>query len=89
MIPLSHSFLSFALSNAPLILEHSPIEDNLICEQAKITLIGVGSANTRTALVLMRTGVKAGNIIMMDRNGFLHPNREDVEAKKKENPRIW
>jgi len=57
--------------------------------QAKINMIGVGAANTRTALVLMRAGVKAGNIIMVDRNGILHPNRKDVEAKKKENPWKW
>jgi len=57
--------------------------------QAKITMIGVGSANTRTAMVLMRAGVKAGNIVMVDRNGILHPNRKDVETKKKENPWKW
>jgi malate dehydrogenase (oxaloacetate-decarboxylating) len=57
--------------------------------QAKIAMLGVGSANTRTALVLMRAGVKAGNLVMVDRKGILHPNRNDVEAEKEENPWKW
>jgi malate dehydrogenase (oxaloacetate-decarboxylating) len=57
--------------------------------QAKIAMLGVGSANTRTALVLTRAGAKAGNIIMVDRHGILHPNRKDVEAEKEENPWKW
>jgi malate dehydrogenase (oxaloacetate-decarboxylating) len=58
-------------------------------DQAKIVMVGVGAANTRTALVMMSAGVKAGNIIMVDRNGILQPNRKDIEAKKKENPWKW
>jgi malate dehydrogenase (oxaloacetate-decarboxylating) len=57
--------------------------------EAKITMIGVGSANTRTAIVLMRAGVKPGNIIMVDSKGILHPNRKDLEAEKEENPWKW
>jgi malate dehydrogenase (oxaloacetate-decarboxylating) len=57
--------------------------------QAKIVLFGVGAANTRTALVLMRAGVKAGNLVLVDRKGVLHPNRKDIEAKKDENPWKW
>ncbi len=57
--------------------------------EAKITMIGVGSANTRTAIVLMRAGVKSGNIIMVDSKGMLHPNRKDIEAEKEENPWKW
>jgi len=57
--------------------------------QAKITMIGVGSANTRTAIVLIRAGAKPGNIIMVDTKGILHPNRKDVEAEKEENPWKW
>jgi malate dehydrogenase (oxaloacetate-decarboxylating) len=57
--------------------------------EAKITMIGVGSANTRTAIVLMRAGVKSGNIIMVDSKGILHPNRKDAEAEKEENPWKW
>ena len=57
--------------------------------EAKITMIGVGSANTRTAIVLMRIGVKPGNILMVDSKGILHSNRKDVEAEKEENPWKW
>ena len=58
-------------------------------DQALVTMIGVGSANTRTAIVLMRAGVKPGNIIMVDSKGILHPNRKDLEAGKEENPWKW
>ena len=57
--------------------------------EVKIAMLGVGAANTRTALVLMRVGVKASNIIMVDRKGILHPNRTDLDAKKEENPWKW
>ena len=57
--------------------------------EAKITMIGVGSANTRTAIVLMRAGVKPGNITMVDSKGILHPNRKNIEAEKEENPWKW
>jgi malate dehydrogenase (oxaloacetate-decarboxylating) len=50
--------------------------------EAKIAMIGVGSANTRTAIVLMRAGVKPGNILMVDSKGILHQNRKDIEAEK-------
>jgi malate dehydrogenase (oxaloacetate-decarboxylating) len=57
--------------------------------EAAVTMIGVGSANTRTAIVLMRAGIKPGNILMVDSKGILHPNRKDLEAEKKENPWKW
>lgn len=58
-------------------------------DQALVTVIGVGAANTRTAIVLMRAGVKPENIIMVDSKGILHSNRKDLEAEKKENPWKW
>jgi malate dehydrogenase (oxaloacetate-decarboxylating) len=57
--------------------------------QAKIVMLGVGSANTRTALVLMRAGVKPGNIIMVEYDGILHAGRKDMEADKENNPWRW
>ncbi len=51
-----------------------------------VTLIGVGSANTRTAYVLFRAGFKPGNIILIDTKGILYPDRPDLEEEKKENP---
>jgi malate dehydrogenase (oxaloacetate-decarboxylating) len=58
-------------------------------DEALITLVGAGSANTRTAIVLMRAGVKPENIIVVDTKGILHPNRKDLEAEKKANPWKW
>lgn len=49
-----------------------------------ITLVGAGSANIRTAYVLMRWGVKPGNIILVDTKGVVHKGRKDVT--KEEDP---
>ncbi len=43
-----------------------------------IALVGAGAANTRTAYVLMRWGVKPGNILMADVNGMIHRGRTDL-----------
>ena len=55
-------------------------------KQSLITLFGAGSANMRTAYVLIRWGIPPGNIIMVDSKGILHPNRPDIEKIKEENP---
>jgi len=47
------------------------------CESL-ITLMGSGAANIRTAYVLMKWGVKPGNIIMVDTKGVVHPDRKDI-----------
>jgi malate dehydrogenase (oxaloacetate-decarboxylating) len=49
-----------------------------------ITLVGAGSANIRTAYVLMKYGVKPGNIILVDTKGVVHKNRKDIT--KEEDP---
>lgn len=54
--------------------------------EAKITLVGVGSANTRTAYVLFRAGFKPGNIILVDTRGILFAGRPDLERVRQENP---
>jgi len=38
---------------------------------------------------LIRAGVPAGHIIMVDSKGILHPGREDLEADKAANPYKW
>ena len=43
-----------------------------------ITLVGAGSANIRTAYVLMKWGVKPGNIILADTKGVVHKGRTDI-----------
>jgi len=55
-------------------------------KESLITLVGAGSANVRTAYVLIRWGIPPGNIIMVDSKGILHASREDIEKIKEENP---
>ena len=52
-------------------------------------VIGAGAANIAFVRVLLTYGVPAGNVIMVDSKGILHPGREDLEAKKDENPYKW
>jgi malate dehydrogenase (oxaloacetate-decarboxylating) len=47
-------------------------------QETMITLVGVGSANIRTAFVLMKWGVKPGNIILVDTKGLIHRGRQDI-----------
>jgi malate dehydrogenase (oxaloacetate-decarboxylating) len=49
-----------------------------------ITLIGAGAANIRTAYVLIRWGMKPGNILMVDTKGVIYPGRKDLT--KEEDP---
>jgi len=49
-----------------------------------ITLVGAGSANIRTAYVLMKWGIKPGNIILVDTKGVVHKGRKDIT--KEEDP---
>jgi malate dehydrogenase (oxaloacetate-decarboxylating) len=49
-----------------------------------ITLVGAGSANIRTAYVLMKWGVKPGNILLVDSKGVVHRGRTDIT--KEEDP---
>jgi len=46
-----------------------------------ITLVGAGAANMRTAYVLMKWGIKPGNILMVDTKGLIYPGREDIKEK--------
>jgi len=46
-----------------------------------ITLVGAGSANLRTAYVLIRWGVKPGNILLVDTKGLVYPGRKDITQK--------
>jgi malate dehydrogenase (oxaloacetate-decarboxylating) len=53
-------------------------------KDALITLVGAGSANIRTAYVLMKWGVKPGNILLVDSKGVVHRGRKDIT--KEEDP---
>jgi malate dehydrogenase (oxaloacetate-decarboxylating) len=52
--------------------------------ESLVTLVGAGSANLRTAYVLIRWGMKPGNIIFVDTKGVIYPGREDI--KEEEDP---
>lgn len=47
-------------------------------KKALITLVGAGAANLRTAYVLIRWGLKPGNIMMADTKGLVYPGRKDI-----------
>jgi malate dehydrogenase (oxaloacetate-decarboxylating) len=47
-------------------------------KKSLITLVGAGAANLRTAFVLIKWGIKPGNIMLVDTKGLLYPGRKDV-----------
>jgi malate dehydrogenase (oxaloacetate-decarboxylating) len=53
-------------------------------KESLITLIGSGAANIRTAYVLMKWGMKPGNIILADSKGVIYKGRADIT--KEEDP---
>ncbi len=53
-------------------------------KKSLITLVGAGSANLRTAYVLIRWGINPGNIMLVDTKGVIYPGRADI--KKEEDP---
>jgi malate dehydrogenase (oxaloacetate-decarboxylating) len=53
-------------------------------KKSLITLVGAGSANLRTAYVLIRWGINPGNIMLVDTKGVIYPGRADI--KKEDDP---
>jgi len=51
--------------------------------KAKISIVGVGAANTRTYYVLKSAGVDPRNILMTDSTGILSTTRRDLEGSYK------
>ena len=58
-------------------------------DRVNYCVIGSGAANIAFVRVLLRTGVPAGNVILVDSRGILHKGREDLEASKGDNPYKW
>jgi malate dehydrogenase (oxaloacetate-decarboxylating) len=58
-------------------------------ERATYCVIGTGAANIAFVRILLRAGVPAGNVIMVDSKGIIHPGREDLEMNKEVNPYKW
>jgi malate dehydrogenase (oxaloacetate-decarboxylating) len=52
-------------------------------DEAKFTIVGCGSANTRTFYVLEAAGVNTKNITVVDSTGILHQGRKDLEGTYK------
>jgi len=52
-------------------------------DEAKFTIVGCGSANTRTFYVLEAAGVNTKNITVVDSAGILHPGRKELEGTYK------
>ncbi|MFP3484361.1 MAG: NADP-dependent malic enzyme [Vulcanisaeta sp.] len=55
-------------------------------EDSVIVLVGAGASNIATARILIKAGVKPGNIILVDSKGILHPEREDMDKLMLTNP---
>ncbi|MFB6470394.1 MAG: NADP-dependent malic enzyme [Vulcanisaeta sp. AZ3] len=55
-------------------------------EDSTIVFVGAGASNVAAARILMKAGVKPGNIILVDSKGILHPEREDMDKLMLENP---
>ncbi|MFP3160045.1 MAG: NADP-dependent malic enzyme [Vulcanisaeta sp.] len=55
-------------------------------EDSTIVFIGAGASNIAAARVLIKAGVKPGNIVLVDSKGILHPEREDMDKLMLTNP---
>jgi len=58
-------------------------------DKVTYSVIGSGAANIAFVRILIRAGVPAGNIILVDSKGILHQGREDLETNKENNPYKW
>ena len=58
-------------------------------DKVTYSVIGSGAANIAFVRILIQAGVPAGNILLVDSKGILHPGREDLEADKVANPYKW
>ena len=54
--------------------------------ESKFVLFGAGAANIALYNLLRRYGVPASNIVVLDRKGVLHPDREDIDRLLFSNP---
>jgi len=62
-----------ALINALKLTGRSPRESRVI-------LLGAGAANIATFILLEKYGFDPGNMILVDRNGILHSERDDMDT---------
>ncbi len=57
--------------------------------EAKITLVGAGASNIRTAKVLIDAGAQPKNLILVDSKGIVCRHRSDIEAVSKDYVEKW
>ncbi len=50
-------------------------------DQVRVTLIGAGASNIRTARLMMAAGVDPTRLIVVDSTGILHSGREDLKER--------
>lgn len=55
-------------------------------EDSTVALVGSGAANIAAANLMLEAGFNAGNIIMVDSHGIIHPEREDLDKMMISNP---
>jgi len=53
-------------------------------DQVRVTMVGAGGANIAITRVLIAAGVTAGNVVMVDSTGTLHPGRTELKEAYKE-----
>lgn len=53
-------------------------------DEVTISMVGAGAANIRIAHILIKAGVKPGNIYMVDTKGILNRSRTELQAEYKE-----
>ncbi len=58
-------------------------------DEVSIATVGAGAANIRIVSVLIKAGVKPGNIYMTDTKGILHPNRADRKELQEKYKEKW
>lgn len=46
---------------------------------SRLVLFGAGAANIATARLLIAAGARAGDLVLVDSKGILHPEREDID----------
>jgi malate dehydrogenase (oxaloacetate-decarboxylating) len=58
-------------------------------DELRFALIGAGAVNVALLPLLLASGVKAGNVVVCDSQGILHPERRDVEQRQDEFVGKW
>ena len=58
-------------------------------DQVRIAFIGAGAANLNNFKYIVKAGGDPSKMILVDVNGILHMNREDIEEIRKNNPWLY